>query len=70
MVACDLATNVTALHRFLFDDQNYTPSTTVQTISQNVVWASGYENQLDLSTFTVQDDVDSIVNTESDDSGY
>ena len=70
VVACDLATNVTALHRFLFDDQNYTPSTTVQTISQNVVWASGYENQLDLSTFTVQDDVDSIVNTESDDSGY
>ena len=66
VVACDLATNVTALHRFLFDDMNYTPSATVQNISYNIINDSGCENQLDLDTFTVQDDVDSIVSTESD----
>ena len=61
VVACDLATNTTALHRFLFDDNDYSPSTTVQTISDNVVNDSGYGNQLDLDSFIVQDDVDSIV---------
>lgn len=66
VVACDLATNATALHRFLFDDMNYTPSATVQNISYNIINDSGCENQLDLDTFTVQDDVDSIVSTESD----
>ena len=70
VVACDLATNATALHRFLFNDNNYTPSATVQTISDNVVNDSGYGNSLDLDSFKVEDDVDSIVNTESsDDSG-
>lgn len=67
VVACDLETNATALHRFLFNDSNYTPSATVQNISDNIVNESGYGNQLDLDTFTVEDDVDSIVNTESDD---
>jgi LCP family protein required for cell wall assembly len=61
VVACDLATNTTALHQFLFEDDAYTPSTTVSTISQNVVNKSGYGNNLDLETFTVEDDVDSIV---------
>ena len=64
IVACDLATNATALHRFLFDDNNYTPSVTVQNISDNVVNESGYGNTLDLSTFQVEDDVDSIANTD------
>ena len=64
IVACDLATNATALHRFLFDDNNYTPSVTVQNISDNVVNESGYGNTLDLSTFRVEDDVDSIANTD------
>ena len=64
IVACDLATNATALHRFLFDDNNYTPSVTVQNISDNVVNESGYGNMLDLSTFQVEDDVDSIANTD------
>ena len=64
IVACDLATNATALHRFLFDDNNYTPSVTVQNISDNVVNESGYGNTLDLSTFHVEDDVDSIANTD------
>lgn len=64
IVACDLAANATALHRFLFDDNNYTPSVTVQNISDNVVNESGYGNTLDLSTFRVEDDVDSIANTD------
>ena len=64
IVACDLATNATALHRFLFDDNNYTPSVTVQNISDNVMNESGYGNTLDLSTFHVEDDVDSIANTD------
>jgi anionic cell wall polymer biosynthesis LytR-Cps2A-Psr (LCP) family protein len=62
VVACDLATNATALHNFLFEDDAYVPSTTVSTISQNIVNKSGYVNTLDLTTFTVEDDVDSIVN--------
>ena len=70
VVACDLATNVTALHRFLFDDMDYTPSTTVQNISDNIINDSGCVNQLDLNTFAVQDDVDSIVSTEDNSDGY
>lgn len=61
IVACDLETNVTALHKFLFEDDVYTPSSTVQNISQNVVYDSGYTNTLDLSTFAVEDDAESIV---------
>lgn len=64
IVACDLATNATALHRFLFDDMDYTPSATVSNISYNIESDSGYGNTLDLDTFAVQDDVDSIVSTE------
>lgn len=60
--ATDLETNVTALHQFLYDDETYTPSATVKTISSNVVAASGGYNTLDLSTFEVEDDVDSIAN--------
>lgn len=70
VVPCDLQTNVTALHRFLFDDRNYTPSMTVQTISENVVYASGCYNTLDLDTFVVEDDVDSIVTTEAATDSY
>lgn len=65
VVACDLQTNVTALHQFLFEDDSYSPSSTVQNISQNVLNVSGCYNTLDLTTFTVEDDVDSIVSTES-----
>jgi hypothetical protein len=61
LVATDLDHNAIALHRFLYDDYNYTPSSTVKNISANVVSKSGYSNTLDLNTFQVEDDPDSIV---------
>ncbi len=60
VVAADLETNVTMLHRFLFDDMDYVPTQTVKDISGIVADKSGTYNMLDLSTFQVQDDVDSI----------
>ncbi len=57
---CDLATNVTMLHRFLYDDYDYVPSSTVQRISDNVVSYTGFYNNMDLNTFEVEDDVESI----------
>lgn len=41
VVPCDLATNVTDLHRFLFDETSYTPSSTVQGISDKIVNETG-----------------------------
>ena len=62
VTACDLENNVVMLHRYLFDDYEYEASQTVKNISTNIVNATGYSNQLDLDTYTVEDDVDSIVN--------
>lgn len=62
IAACDLETNVIMLHRFLYDDYAYTPSLTVQNISRNVASATGFYNVLDLETYKVEDDVDSISN--------
>ena len=42
VVPCDLVTNVTELHRKLFNDYAYTPSNTVQNYSQQIVYESGY----------------------------
>lgn len=60
IAASDLETNVTMLHRFLYDDYDYTPSATVTNISKNISNASGVVNELDLNTFTVEDDEESI----------
>lgn len=62
IAACDLETNVIMLHRFLYNDYAYTPSPTVQNISNNVTSATGFYNVLDLDTYEVEDDVDSISN--------
>ncbi len=61
IVPADLETNVIALHRFLYDDMDYVPTQTVKDISARVVSDSGTYNTLDLTTFQVEDDVDSIV---------
>ena len=61
IVAADLETNVIALHRFLYNDMDYVPTQTVKDISAKVVSDSGTYNTLDLTTFQVEDDVDSIV---------
>ena len=41
VVPCDLASNVTALHKFLYDDENYVPSNTVQAYSSAIQTTSG-----------------------------
>ena len=41
VVPCGLAYNVTELHRFLFDDESYAPSETVQTISEQIIARTG-----------------------------
>lgn len=59
--ACDLETNVTMLHKFLYGNDNYEASNTVKDISQRVIDRTGFTNTLDLDTFQIEDDVDSIV---------
>ena len=41
VVPCDLVTNVTALHKYLFNEYNYTPSNTVTSYSQAIVDETG-----------------------------
>ncbi|MCI7814028.1 MAG: LCP family protein [Robinsoniella sp.] len=42
VVAVDLAANVSQLHSFLFNDTDYTPSATVQQISNEIAYTTGY----------------------------
>ncbi|MBO5522784.1 MAG: LCP family protein [Roseburia sp.] len=42
VIPCDLATNVTTLHQFLYDDTNYTPSSTVQANSAQIINKTGF----------------------------
>ncbi|MCI7108444.1 MAG: LCP family protein [Lachnospiraceae bacterium] len=41
VIPADLATNVKELHEYMFDDRNYVPSQTVQTISDTIVNSTG-----------------------------
>ncbi len=41
-VPCDLVTNVTELHKFLFHNYNYTPSNTVQDFSRQITEETGF----------------------------
>lgn len=41
VVPCDLVTNVTELHKYLFNDYNYTPSNTLQNFSQQIIAETG-----------------------------
>ena len=43
LVAADLASNVTQLHSFLFNDTDYVPSSTVQLISNEIVYETGIQ---------------------------
>lgn len=40
-IPCDLVTNATDLHKYLFNEYNYTPSNTVQSFSEAIVMESG-----------------------------
>lgn len=41
VIPCDLASNVTQLHQYLFNDTDYTPSNTVQSYSQEIISETG-----------------------------
>lgn len=42
VIPCDLASNVTTLHAFLFDETEYTPSATVQANSAEIINKTGF----------------------------
>lgn len=42
VIPCDLSSNVTQLHAFLYDDANYTPSETVQKNSAYIITKTGF----------------------------
>lgn len=42
VVPCDLASNVTQLHAFLYNDEEYVPSTTVKTNSEKIINDTGF----------------------------
>ena len=41
VIPCDLVTNATDLHKYLFNEYNYTPSNTVTSYSQAIVQETG-----------------------------
>ena len=43
VVPVNLAANVTELHRYLFGEENYTPSQTVQEISNQIIANTGIQ---------------------------
>lgn len=42
VIPCDLVSNVTELHNFLFDDADYTPSATVRANSSQIITNTGF----------------------------
>lgn len=45
VVPADLETNVSLLHRYMFDDENYTPSNTVQGLSDEIRYETGINTE-------------------------
>lgn len=43
VVPCDLESNVTQLHIFLYDDNDYVPTTTVKNSSEKIISDTGYK---------------------------
>ena len=57
IVPTDLASNVTEIHKFLYNDQNYTPSSEVLEKSNKILEIVGGEGKLDeAAASTTQDD--------------
>lgn len=42
VIPCDLVSNVTRLHQFMFENESYTPSSTVQTNSNTIIEKTGF----------------------------
>lgn len=58
VVATDLETNVSLLHRYLFEDEDYTPSNTVQGLSDEISYETGTgpdDAIIDTNPFTTED---------------
>ena len=45
VIPADLATNVAELHKYMFDDETYALSSTVQTISDAIVYKTGITSE-------------------------
>lgn len=43
VIPVNLAANVSQLHAWMFGTDGYTPSSTVQNISDEIVWATGVQ---------------------------
>ena len=50
VIPCDLSDNVTELHKYLFDDDSYTPSNTVEAISDKISTKTGYTSESAVKT--------------------
>ena len=58
VVATDLETNVSLLHRYMFGDENYTPSNTVQGLSDEIRYETGTDTDdaiIDTNPFATED---------------
>lgn len=55
VIPCDLVSNVTQLHRFLFENDDYVPSATVQDYSNRIINETGYTAES-----TITDDFNNV----------
>ena len=63
IVPTDLENNVVELHKFLYDDQDYTPSSEVVTRSNKILEIVGGESQLDDAAKTTTQDTTNTTDT-------
>lgn len=64
VVPCDLVSNVTELHKFLFDNESYTPSSTVQEYSDSIIYQTGITSEN-----SIKDDFAEVDNFDGSDTG-
>lgn len=67
VIPCDLSDNVTELHKYLFDEDSYTPSNTVENISDKISTKTGYTS--DSAVKTSDPTEEDHTKTEEDDAG-
>lgn len=69
VVPCDLETNVTKLHKILYNDKNYTPSETVRSYNQQIINMTGYTAESGVNDmFSKNDDMKDLEKKGSADS--
>ena len=72
IVPTDLESNVIELHKFLYGDEAYTPSSTVKANSQKILEVVGGADKLDdvQKTTTEEDNNTTVIFQQNDDGGY